>query len=142
MFMSASEKAELLAYAGKFDATICGDDLYTARVFEACAPRLKVISKWGTGIDSIDSETCSRLGVKLYRTLNAFTTPVANSVMGYALAFARRQPWMDRDLKAGHWQRGARPCPQRADSRGHRSGQHRKSRDTPCTGLRHAGPGQ
>ena len=41
----------------------------------------------------------------LCRTTNAFTTPVADSVMGYALAFARRQPWMDRDMKSGLWQK-------------------------------------
>ena len=40
------EEADLLKYAGQFDGTICGDDSYTARVIEACAPRLKVISKW------------------------------------------------------------------------------------------------
>jgi D-3-phosphoglycerate dehydrogenase / 2-oxoglutarate reductase len=96
---------ELLQYAGKFDGTMCGDDLYTARVLEACAPRLKVISKWGTGVDSIDSRACQRLGIKLCRTTNAFTTPVADSVLGYALAFARRQPWMDRDMKDGGWKK-------------------------------------
>jgi len=74
-------------------------------VIEACAPRLKVISKWGTGIDSIDAEACSRYGIKLGRTLNAFTTPVADSVLGYMLAFARRQPWMDREMKSGKWEK-------------------------------------
>jgi D-3-phosphoglycerate dehydrogenase len=97
------EEADLLKYAGKFDATICGDDRYTSRVLEACAPRLKVISKWGTGIDSIDADACARLGIKLFRTTNAFTLPVADTVMGYLLAFARRQPWMDQAMKAGVW---------------------------------------
>jgi D-3-phosphoglycerate dehydrogenase len=97
------EERDLLTYAGKFDGTMCGDDIYTARVLQACAPRLKVISKWGTGVDSIDGEACSRLGIKLYRTPNAFTTPVADSVIGYMLAFARRQPWMDSEMKAGEW---------------------------------------
>ncbi|MGE5073368.1 MAG: phosphoglycerate dehydrogenase [Anaerolineae bacterium] len=97
------EEADLLRYAGSFDGTICGDDRYTSRVLEACAPRLRVISKWGTGIDSIDAEACTRLGVKLHRTLNAFTQPVADTVMGYILAFARRQPWMDREIKSGKW---------------------------------------
>ena len=97
------EEADLLKYAGKFDATICGDDHYTSRVLEACAPRLKVISKWGTGIDSIDAAACARLGIKLFRTTNAFTLPVADTVMGYLLAFARRQPWMDKAMKAGVW---------------------------------------
>ncbi len=99
------EEADLLQYAGQFDGAICGDDRYTARVIEACAPRLKVISKWGTGIDSLDAEACSRCDVKIYRTLNAFTLPVADTVLGYILAFARRQPWMDREMKSGTWEK-------------------------------------
>jgi D-3-phosphoglycerate dehydrogenase len=97
------EEIDLLKYAGQFDGAICGDDCYSARVLDACAPRLKVISKWGTGIDSIDSAACERLGVKLFRTPNAFTLPVADTVMGYLLAFARRQPWMDKTIKTGGW---------------------------------------
>jgi D-3-phosphoglycerate dehydrogenase len=94
---------EILKYAGQFDGALCGDDYFTARVLTSCSPRLKVISKWGTGVDSIDSAACEQLGVKLYRTPNAFTLPVTDSVMGYMLAFARRQPWMDRDMKSGMW---------------------------------------
>ncbi len=97
------EEADLLRYAGLYDGTICGDDKYTRRVLEACTPRLKVISKWGTGVDSIDAEACAQLGVKLGRTPNAFTQAVADTVLGYMLAFARRQPWMDREMKAGKW---------------------------------------
>jgi len=94
---------DLMRRAGSFDGAICGDDPYTSKVLEACRPRLRVISKWGTGIDSIDAAACARMGIKLYRTTNAFTTPVADTVLGYLLAFARRQPWMDRDMKAGRW---------------------------------------
>ena len=99
------EEADLLRYAGQFDGAICGDDRYTLRVIEACAPRLKVISKWGTGVDSIDAEACSHYEVKLCRTPNAFTLPVADTVLGYILAFARRQPWMDREMKTGKWEK-------------------------------------
>jgi D-3-phosphoglycerate dehydrogenase len=99
------EELDLLKYSGQFDGTICGDDRYTERVIRACAPRLKVISKWGTGIDSIDAEACSRYGIKIGRTLNAFTLPVADTVLGYMLAFARRQPWMDKEMKSGKWEK-------------------------------------
>ena len=99
------EENDLLVYAGQFDGAICGDDRYTERVIQACAPRLKVISKWGTGIDSIDTQACSRYGVKVCRTSNAFTNPVADSVLSYILAFARRQPWMDREMKSGKWEK-------------------------------------
>ncbi|RIK32594.1 MAG: dihydrofolate reductase [Anaerolineae bacterium] len=99
------EEEDLMKYAGQFDGAICGDDRYTARVIEACAPRLKVISKWGTGIDSLDASACARHGVKIGRTPNAFTTPVADTVLGYMLAFARRQPWMDKEMKSGKWEK-------------------------------------
>ncbi len=102
-FAERLEEADLLKYAGQFDGAICGDDRYTPRVLEACAPRLKIISKWGTGVDSIDQPACARLGIKLGRTPNAFTLPVADTVMGYILAFSRRQPWMNAQMKSGIW---------------------------------------
>ena len=99
-----SEK-EILKYAGKFDGTVCGDDRYTPDVIRQCAPRLKVISKWGTGIDSIDKAAAEKLGIQVFRSINAFTVPVSDSVMGYILAFARRQPWLDREMKSGAWEK-------------------------------------
>lgn len=96
---------DLLAYAGQFDGTICGDDQYTRRVIEACRPRLKVISKWGTGIDSIDQTAANEMGVMVGNTPNAFTVPVAESVVGYMLAFARQIPWLDDAMKAGRWEK-------------------------------------
>ena len=96
---------QLLSYAGQFDGTICGDDQYTQRVLQACAPRLKVISKWGTGIDSIDRLAADQLGIQVCNTLNAFTLPVADTVLGYILSFARCLPWMDQALKSGRWEK-------------------------------------
>jgi len=98
-------ESEILAYAGQFDGTICGDDQYSIRVLDQCVPRLKVISKWGTGIDSIEKEYANSIGVMVCNTVNAFTLPVADSVMGYILAFARRLPWMDRAMKQGEWKK-------------------------------------
>ena len=99
------EEEGLIAYAGQFDGAICGDDRFTPKVIDACLPRLKVISKWGTGIDSIDKGYANQKGVMVGNTPNAFTKPVADSVMGYILSFARRQPAMDRAMKAGEWKK-------------------------------------
>ncbi len=96
---------ELLEIVGEIDGVVCGDDQFTARVLKAASPRLKVISKWGTGIDSIDSETAEKLGIKVRNTPGAFTDPVADSVMGYILCFARMLPWMDQDMKRGGWEK-------------------------------------
>jgi D-3-phosphoglycerate dehydrogenase len=96
-------ESELMAYAGQIDGAICGDDRFTSRVLEASAPRLKVISKWGTGIDSIDSRTAATLDIRVCNTPGAFTEAVADTVLGYILSFSRMLPWMDRSMKAGNW---------------------------------------
>ncbi|MCW5875541.1 MAG: phosphoglycerate dehydrogenase [Anaerolineales bacterium] len=99
------EADELMRHAGQFDGAICGDDRFTAEVLAACAPRLKVISKWGTGIDSIDQAAAAQLGIAVRNTPGAFTEPVADSALSYILAFARQSPWLDRALKAGRWEK-------------------------------------
>jgi D-3-phosphoglycerate dehydrogenase / 2-oxoglutarate reductase len=99
------EEEDLMPFAGLVDGVICGDDRFSARVLACYAPRLKVISKWGTGIDSIDKQSAIGMGIQVRNTLNAFTLPVADSVMAYMLAFARRLHWMDRAMKSGEWQK-------------------------------------
>ena len=47
------EKA-MLELAGEFDAFLCGDDAITRAVIDQFHPRLKVISKYGIGLDKID----------------------------------------------------------------------------------------
>jgi D-3-phosphoglycerate dehydrogenase len=95
-------EAELLSIIGTMDAVICGDDQFTERVLRD-APRLKVISKWGTGLDSIDTRAAAKLGIRVYNTPNAFTDPVADTALGYVLCFARRLSWMDQDIRRGSW---------------------------------------
>jgi D-3-phosphoglycerate dehydrogenase len=97
-------EAELLEVIGDIDGMICGDDRITKRVLDA-APRLKVISKWGTGIDSIDAEEAKRRGIPVYRTPNAFSEPVADSILGYILTFARKLSLMDQDIRNGKWEK-------------------------------------
>ena len=95
-------EGELLPLVGTIDGAICGDDEFTQAVLSA-APRLKVISKWGTGIDSIDLEAAAKLEIRVCNTPNAFTDPVADTVLGYILCFARVLPWMDQDMRQGLW---------------------------------------
>ena len=93
---------ELFPLVSTIDGAICGDDKFTERVLRE-APHLKVISKWGTGIDSIDTEAAARLGIRVCNTPNAFTDCVADSALGYVLNCARRLSWMDQDMREGKW---------------------------------------
>ena len=96
------EEADLLPIIAEYDGVVCGDDRFTVPVLDA-AKKLKVISKWGTGIDSINKEEANARGIRVCRTIDAFTEPVADSALGYILTFARRLPWMDRQMKDGIW---------------------------------------
>lgn len=98
------EEDELLEWIDDVDGVICGDDRFTERVLKA-ASELKVISKWGTGIDSIDQDACRRHEVTVCNTPDAFSEPVADTVMGYILCFARNLPWMDTAMKNGVWKK-------------------------------------
>jgi D-3-phosphoglycerate dehydrogenase / 2-oxoglutarate reductase len=93
---------ELLKTINDVDGVICGDDKFTRNVIDA-ASKLKIIVKWGTGIDSIDEDACSRRKILVRRTKNAFSEPVAETVLGYILCFARQIIFLDRNIKNGVW---------------------------------------
>jgi D-3-phosphoglycerate dehydrogenase len=95
-------EAELLTLVPTIHGAICGDDQFSERVLQA-ATHLKVISKWGTGIDSIDTGAAARLGILVCNTPNAFTDCVADSTLGYILNFARQLFRMDGDVRNGKW---------------------------------------
>jgi len=96
------EEEELLSIIENFDGLICGDDRLTQQVFDR-AKKLKVIVKWGTGIDSIDSIAAKKRGISVFRTPNAFTEPVADSTLGVILYFSRGIGINNKILKNGGW---------------------------------------
>jgi len=95
---------ELLDIIGEFDGVIAGDDPFTRKVFQK-AKRLKVISKWGTGINSIDLEAAADFGIKICNTPNAFSHPVSDTTLAYILSFARGVIKTDRMMKQGIWEK-------------------------------------
>lgn len=97
-------EAELLPLVTEMDGAICGDDQFTSTVLRKAA-RLRVISKWGTGVDSIDIKTATELGIRVCNTANAFTDAVADTTLGYVLNFARGLIEMDRDVRDGLWRK-------------------------------------
>ena len=133
---------EILAYAGQFDGVICGDDRFTPRVMDACLPRLKVISKWGTGIDSIDKPYGEKVGITVRNTTNAFTLPVSDTVMGLMLSFARGIPWMNRDVKKGSVVKIPRPIIERMHPGCDWGGEYRQGGHSPGAWLWHEDPGK
>ncbi|MEZ5003155.1 MAG: NAD(P)-dependent oxidoreductase [Chitinophagales bacterium] len=104
------EEEDLLPIIAQYDGIICGDDRFTKKVLDAAKTRLKVIVKWGTGIDSIDKSYAESIGIKVKNTLNAFTEPVSDSILALLLAFTRRIFESDRIMKSGNWEKAFGLC--------------------------------
>ncbi|MEM9035825.1 MAG: phosphoglycerate dehydrogenase [Actinomycetota bacterium] len=81
---------------------VAGDDQYTAEVL-AELPDLRVISKWGIGIDGIDREAAAARGITVTNTPGAFNDEVADVSMGYVIALCRDLVRIDREVRAGRW---------------------------------------
>ena len=86
----------------KYDALLSGDDEITKKVIDK-AKKLKVISKWGTGIDSIDHKYAKKKGVKVFNTKNAFTSGVATMAIAMVLSFYRKIIINHNDIKKNIW---------------------------------------
>lgn len=95
-------ESQLLEIIDRFDGVIAGDDEFTARVLEK-GKRLRVITKWGVGVDAIDIEAAKRLGIRVYNTPNVFSDEVADGVMGYIILLARQLHKLNQSVRSGGW---------------------------------------
>ncbi len=100
----APTEDELIARIADADALISGTEPVTARVMDA-APRLKVISKHGVGIENIDLAAAKARGVVVAVAGGAIADSVADMAMALLLALARHIPQGDASVKAGAWKR-------------------------------------
>jgi len=72
------------------------------RVMEASA-KLRVVSKHGTGIDTIDSEAAKRRGIAVKAASGANAPAVAEHTWALILACAKNVPALDVRMHAGQW---------------------------------------
>ena len=76
--------------------------LTSRRVLEAC-PKLKVVSRFGVGVDSIDIEAATELGVMVCNVPGSNTTEVADHAMSLLLSLTRRLYDAIRSTREGAW---------------------------------------
>lgn len=102
--LTEAQLLELLAGEG-FDGLLNGDDAITARVIDAALPRLRVIAKYGIGLDSIDVAHATARAVPVLFTPGVNHTTVAEHTFGLMIALSK-QFWPHlRATKAGQWKR-------------------------------------
>lgn len=81
-----------------------GTEPLTSRVFTAL-PELKVVSRCGTGMDSVDLQAAAARGITVCNTPYGPTLAVAELTLGYALDLMRQISRMDRELRSGLWKK-------------------------------------
>jgi phosphoglycerate dehydrogenase-like enzyme len=85
---------------------VAGDDRFTAAVLDRC-PGLRVISKWGIGVDGIDLVAASARGIVVTNTPGMFDDEVADVAMAYITMLARDLGGIDRGVRAHQWPKPA-----------------------------------
>ncbi len=95
---------DLLKAIENCDGAIVGLDPVTARVLEG-AKCLRVVAKHGVGVDNIDVEAATRLGIVVAYAPGTNDDAVAEFTIGLILALARRIPWAFESLRARHWEK-------------------------------------
>jgi phosphoglycerate dehydrogenase-like enzyme len=97
-------ESEMLTFMDEtVDGVVCSDDPITEPIM-ARATRLKVISKWGVGVDAIDREAARRRGIRVCNSPGAFSDAAADVVMAYLLCFARPVHQVDALMRQGKWE--------------------------------------
>src|SRR3954452_3072009 len=96
---------ELVTTGGGFDGLLNGDDQITARVIDAALPRLRVIAKYGIGLDSIDVKHATAKRIPVLFTPGVNETTVAEHTIGLMIAVAKNFWFHMRAVKAGEWKR-------------------------------------
>lgn len=98
-------ETRMLELAGQFDAYLCGDDALTRAVIAKSLPRLKVISKYGIGLDKIDLKAATDLKIPVLFTPGVNHTTVAEHTFALLLAVVRNLVIEANHVAAGRWTR-------------------------------------
>lgn len=106
MLRGPVSERELLCVIDKYDGVICGDDNFTEAVIKkGAASKLKVISKYGVGLDSIDTEAAKKYNVIVTNCPGVNHISVAEHVFGLLLCYYRNIHTEYNITKQGGWKR-------------------------------------
>ncbi len=80
----------LLPVIREYDGVICGDDEYTSEVLDQGKKgRLKVLSKYGIGLDKVDLGSAKKNGISVFNTPGVNSEAVSEHVFALLLSFEK-----------------------------------------------------
>tara|TARA_B100000315_G_scaffold253674_1_gene292991 strand:+ start:6171 stop:7142 length:972 start_codon:yes stop_codon:yes gene_type:complete len=97
---------EILPVINKYDGIICGDDELNGQVIKSGAnSKLKVISKYGIGLDKIDISAAEEYGIPVINCSGVNHVTVAEHVFALLLSYYKNIPKEVEFTKLGKWKR-------------------------------------
>ena len=102
-FLTEKEILSYLDENGQIQGWISGDDVVTEEVLKLAHPELRVISKWGSGLDSIDVVAAQRIGIPVFNSPGDIATAVGEVAVGYAINLLRGLSIQDANVRRGEW---------------------------------------
>ncbi|HEY8290536.1 MAG TPA: 2-hydroxyacid dehydrogenase [Acetobacteraceae bacterium] len=102
--VETSDAAHLRASVADVKYVVTWDLGFDADLF-AAAPHLKLVHKWGVGVDNIDLDAARRHGVVVARTTGSNARPVAEFTVGAILALSRRLIEAHTTTQQGGWEK-------------------------------------
>ncbi len=93
---------ELVGYFSDAEAAIVGLEAINAELLDKL-PQLKLIAKFGVGLDNIDLEACKQRNIRVGWTGGVNRRSVAEMTLGFMLALSRNLFSTSAQLKAGSW---------------------------------------
>lgn len=101
--MTEEQMIDLIRTHKGFDAFLNGDDRISAKVIDTAGERLKVIAKYGIGLDSIDMAHATARKIPVLFTPGVNHTTVAEHAFGLMIALAK-EFWVHTSaVKSGKW---------------------------------------
>lgn len=94
---------ELIKIMPDIDAVIAGLDNWNENVFKV-SPKLKVISRFGIGVDNIDLGKARQYGINVTNARASFNA-VSELAVALILACLRKVPILDNGTRNGKWER-------------------------------------
>ncbi|MDI3310420.1 MAG: phosphoglycerate dehydrogenase [Thermoanaerobacterium sp.] len=98
------EESELINIIKDIDGIIVGLDKITSNVLKN-AKKLKVITKYGVGMDNIDIEEAEKLGIKITFTPGANKESVADLAFSLMLCLSRNVIKLDNIVRSNKWEK-------------------------------------
>ncbi|WP_411822906.1 phosphoglycerate dehydrogenase [Leptospira sp. 'Mane'] len=96
-------KEEILEFAGTADGIIAGTEDLSLLIKNSS--KLKLISRVGIGLDSVDLWKCKEKNIKVCYTPDAVTMAVAELTIGLLVSLTRKVGLSDHEIREGKWTR-------------------------------------